>query len=243
MAQPFCALVREPPQGAAPEPPGHGITRPGRGRGRRRVVGVWEVFRAYRRAPRPRAVIERSTGPPLARLLTAHAAIHSFISASLHLPTLLSIHVSDLSSAHPIIAPGITQTCQPWLPPLSPACQSCLSHSPCPPPPMLPTQAPLRSAKGRSAPTTSITLRFRCSVIAGLPLLTPHPAAANLSIHPTLHSCSNWVWGAFSPPCLALPEAWWLLRAWWQATHLSPLPPPGWASGRGEWGVEVEGVS
>lgn len=87
-----------------------------------------------RRAPRPGAVIESSTSPPLSRRLTAHAAIHSFISPSLHLPTLLSMHVSDLSSVHPIIAPGITQTCQPWLSPLSPACQSCLSRSPCPPP-------------------------------------------------------------------------------------------------------------
>ena len=53
VAQPFCALVREPPQGAAPEPPGHGITRPGRGRGRRRVGGVGGVqsVAGGRRAP------------------------------------------------------------------------------------------------------------------------------------------------------------------------------------------------
>lgn len=156
------------------------------------------VSERSRRAPRPGAVIERSTGPPLARRLTAHAAIHSFISLSLHLPTLLSIHVSDLSSVHPIIAPGITQTRQPWLSPLSPACQSCLSRSPRPPT-YVPRSGPsLFCQEGRSTLLTSVALRFCCSVIARLPLLTPPtplpptPRCYQLSIHPILHSRSNY---------------------------------------------------
>lgn len=79
LARPLLAPVREPQPAAAPEPWGHGITCPGRGR---RGGGI----ERSRRAPCHRAVIERSAGPPLSRLLTAHAAVHSFIPPSTHPP-------------------------------------------------------------------------------------------------------------------------------------------------------------
>lgn len=205
------------------------------------------------RAPRPGAVIERSTGPPLARRLTAHAAIHSFISLSLHLPTLLSIHVSDLSSVHPIIAPGIIQTRQPWLSPLSPACQSCLPRSPRPPT-YVPRSGPsLFCQEGRSTLSTSVALRFCCSVIARLPLLTTTPPAATNSPY-ILHSTpaaiiSQLGVGSLPPTLRALPGAWWLLREGCGRQHisshcLSVSPGPSLLqAGVRESGNGLEGVS
>lgn len=94
LARPLLAPVREPQPAAAPEPWGHGITCPGRGR---RGGGI----ERSRRAPCHRAVIERSAGPPLSRLLAAHAAIHSFIPRSLHQPT----HLSLQTRVRPIVGP------------------------------------------------------------------------------------------------------------------------------------------
>lgn len=116
-----------------------------------------------RRAPRHRAVIERSAGPPLSRLLAAHAAIHSFIRRSLHQPT----HLSLQTRVRPIVGPldyrllsqgphrRVTPGALHFLLLVS------LLHSP-QPQPMLPHSDPsvLVRERGKAHPTISIPLGF-----------------------------------------------------------------------------------
>lgn len=178
---------------AAPEPQGHGITRPGRGRGVGRAGrGRGRVARS-RRARRPGAVIERLAARPSPGCSPpTQPFIHSSVlSPSTHL---LPKHVSSLSSVHPIIAPGITLTRQRWLSPLSlPASLSVpLSLAPTSRPP-----GPLSVWQGGGAhPTTSVTrsLLFSDGQTQSLPTNRP--------------STKGFVYQGFSPPCRAFAETW-----------------------------------
>lgn len=157
LARPLLAPVPEPQPAAAPEPWGHGITCPGRGR-----KGGGGIERS-RRAPRHRAVIERSAGPPLSRLLAAHAAIHSFIRRSLHQPTHLSLQTRVRPIVGPLDCRLLSQGPHRRVTPGALHCLLLVSllHSP-QPQPTLPhsDRSVLVRERGKAHPTISITLGF-----------------------------------------------------------------------------------
>lgn len=156
--------------GAAPPRPSPGAATSGSSRalGARNYVpragpqGGGGIERS-RRAPRHRAVIERSAGPPLSRLLAAHAAIHSFIRRSLHQPTHLSLQTRVRPIVGPLDCRLLSQGPHRRVTPGALHCLLLVSllHSP-QPQPTLPhsDRSVLVRERGKAHPTISITLGF-----------------------------------------------------------------------------------